>query len=443
MGWLDQLQPASFRGVPFQVDDINHQAGDTVVVREYPFQDLPTVFRMGEGAEEIRFAAYVIGEDYIEQRDALRDVLTGEGVLVHPTAGSLRVYVAGRYGIKENPTYEGGVARFDLTFIRAEPRRYPVNAESTEGEAEEAADDAAEAAQADFAADFALDGVAGWVADRAGSQLLDSIGAAWAQIGPAVMSLDSVAGVVGEFASGLIGGYQSLVSGFDSLLALPAELAASVAGLFALPVELTQAQAVRLHAAYQPLFVVSNLVRRNDFDVSVLPPVGTGLAMFGSGDASVLGAASPARSRLAQLTGAADRLIETLAVSAYVRVLVRTELTSYDQAMAARAAVHAQCTRLLLMASAAPAPRELPALSWHDAVATLHTAALRDLQARSRNLVRLTTYTPTAWQPVWFISYRLYGTADYADEILAMNPHIDHPLLVPPGQPLRVVRRDA
>ena len=57
MAWFDQLTTASFRGVAFQVDTIDVTAGDNTVVREYPFQDLPTVFRMGEGVEEIKFSA--------------------------------------------------------------------------------------------------------------------------------------------------------------------------------------------------------------------------------------------------------------------------------------------------------------------------------------------------------------------------------------------------
>lgn len=437
MTWLDQLQPASFRDVPFHVDDIAHQAGDTVVVREYPFQDLPTVFRMGEGAEEIKFSAYVIGDDYIDKRDALREVLTGEGVLVHPTAGSIRVYVAGRYSIKENPTAEGGVARFDLTFIRAEARRYPTGVENTEDQAEEAADDATEAAEDQFVADFTLGG-AGWVADRASARLLDSIAAVWDQVSPAIAAL----GPIADFASGMIGGYQQLRTQFSSLLAQPAALASAIGGLFTLPTELTQAQALRFQAAYVPLFDMASKVERNDFDVSVMPPVGGGLVMFGSGNAAALGTTGAASSSLARIAATCDQLIETMATAAYVRATSAMELTSYDDAMAMRSAVHAQCTRLLLIASARPAPSALPATAWHDAVMALHTTALKDLQARTRDLVRLSTYTPQAWQPVWYISYRLFGTAAYADEILALNQHIRNPLLVPPGIPLRVLRHD-
>lgn len=435
MSWLDQLQPASFRGVPFQVDSIDVQAGDNVVLREYPFQDLPTVFRMGEGAEEIKFSAYVIGEDYIEQREALRDVLTGEGVLVHPTAGSIRVYVNGKFGIKENPTAEGGMARFDLSFVRAEPRRYPVGIENTEGEAIDAADEAALAAEDDFAASFDLAGVAGWVADRTSLRILASIEAVWSSISPLI-------GPLGEFASELIGAYQVMRADFDALLSRPVDLAHAVGSLFALPVDLEPALAAQFQTAFTGLFDMSVKVRRNDLEVSVIPLVGGGLVMWGTGKPEALHSDTTARTSLAQLAASVDQLIETHAIAAYVRASTVVELTSYDVAMAVRQAVHDQCTRLLVNASARIAPAVLPALAWHDAVAALHTAALKDLQARTRDLVRMTTYTPSAWQPVWYISYRLFGTATYGDEILALNPHITHPLLVPPGIALRVLRHD-
>ena len=433
--WIDQLQPASFRGVPFQVDEISHQAGDSVVVREYPFQDLPTVFSMGEGAEEIRLSAYVIGSDYIAQRDALRDVLSGDGLLVHPTAGAIWVHVAGRYVVKENPVFEGGVARFDLTFIRAETRRYPAGVENTEAQAEDAADAADAAAQADFAATFDLASAPGWVADQAGGQLMDSLASVWDSIGSALATLEPTLVFTGE----LFAEYQALRDGFSGLLRSPAAMARGIAGLFSVPVDLTPAQATAFQGAYRSLFVMETQVRRSDVEVVVMPPPGGGLVMYGSSNAVDAGGAE--RVRLRQLTAAADQLVETLAVAAYVRCTARMELEGYDEAMAMRSAVHAQCVRLLNIASSAPAPGGLPALPWHDAMAALHAAALRDLNTRTRGLGRLSSYMPGAWQPVWYVSYRLYGTAAYADEIMALNPHITHPLLVPPGKALRVVQR--
>lgn len=167
-----------------------------------------------------------------------------------------------------------------------------------------------------------------------------------------------------------------------------------------------------------------------------------GLVLYGAGDAGALGLGSAASLQLAQLTAASDQLFETLAISGYVQAAAATELEGYDQALELRRAVNDQCTRLLMDASTQSAPAGLTATSWHGAMQALHSAALADLQARSRGLVSLSSYTPQGWEPVWLISYKLFGTADYADEIMAMNPQLRHPLLAPPGKPLRIVRHD-
>ena len=167
-----------------------------------------------------------------------------------------------------------------------------------------------------------------------------------------------------------------------------------------------------------------------------------GLVIYGAGNAAALGPDSAARTQLARLVAASDQLFETLAIAGYVQACSAVDLEGYDQALDLRRAVNDQCTRLLLDASTQAAPARLTASAWHGAVQALHSAALADLQARSRKLVRLASYTPQGWEPVWLVSYKLFGTADYADEIMAMNPHIRHPLLCPPGQPLRIVRHD-
>jgi prophage DNA circulation protein len=435
MSWLDQLRPASFRGVAFHVDTIEHSAGDNVVLREYPFQDLPTVFRMGEAAEEIKLSAYVIGDDYDEQRESLRDVLSGEGVLVHPTAGSMRVFVAGKYTMREAPTAEGGMARFDITFVRAEPRRYPQGDSAANVAAANKAADAKIAAKNAFAAQWKLTEKPGWVADRAVARISDALGPTWAKLAKASQGL-------GDFTSQVIGNYQALVNGLDDLVRTPRILADQIATLFELPGELTESSARQFQSAFEWVFDLDKRLRKTEFEVSVMPAVGAGLVMYGTGNAEEIGASSAFRQQLSALTTASDQLIESLASAAYVEATARVELANYDEAMAMRLAVSEQFTRLLSEASAAPASDTMPDTSWHDAMLALHTAALADLQTRSRDLVRLTSYTPQSWQPVWYVSYQLFGTVAYADEILAMNPHIRHPLLVPPGRALRIVRHD-
>lgn len=435
MSWIDQLLPASFRDVAFHVDSIEHHAGDNVVLREYPFQDLPTVFRMGEAAEEIKFSAYVIGDDYTEQRDKLRAVLTGDGVLVHPTAGAMRVFVAGKYTIKEAPTAEGGMARFDLCFVRAEPRRYPQGVTNTPQEAFRKAELSKAAAKDAFAAQWKLKEKPGWVADRAVSRITDAVAATWSKLARVTQGL-------GDFTSEVIGNYQALNSGLNDLVRTPRLLADQIATLFELPTDLSQAAARDFQAAFSWVFDLDKRLRKTDFEVSVMPAIGEGLVMYGTGHADAIGTESATRVLLASLTTASDQLVESLATAAYVQATATVELENYDDSLAMRRTVSDQITRLMLEASAAPASNTVPGSSWHDAMLGLQTAALRDLQVRSRDLVRLTSYTPQSWQPVWYVSYTLFGTADYADEILLMNPHIRNPLLVPPGRALRIVRHD-
>lgn len=435
MSWIDLLQPASFRGVPFQVDTIEHQAGDNVVLREYPFQDLPTVFRMGEAAEEIKFSAYVIGDDYMDLRDRLREVLTGEGVLIHPTAGTMRVFVAGKYALKENPTAEGGMARFDLTFVRAEVRRYPTGVTNAPQTAKDKAT-AAKAASVDaFAAGFDLTGKPGWVADRVVARVTDSVSAAWD-------TMSTVTSGLGDFSNAAIGNYQALRDGLTGLVRQPRLLGSAVASLFNLPTDITTAAARDFAASFESLFDMGTRVNRKDFEVSLMPPVGSGLVMYGTGNADALGLSTPARAQLAVMSDTSDQLFEGLALTGWVQAIAASDLTSYDDALALRAKVNDQAVRLLIRASTQAASESLPDSAWHDAMLALLTASLADITDRSRDLVRLTTYTPDGWMPVWLVSYRLFGTVAYADEILDMNPHITHPLLVPPGKPLRVMRHD-
>lgn len=441
MNWIDQLRMASFKGVPFQVDTVDITAGDNVVVREYPFQDLPTVFRMGEAVEEFKIAAYVIGDDYLDQVVALRLALTGEGVLIHPTAGAVRVYVSAKYTIKENPTAEGGMARFDLSFVRAEARRYPVTAANTPQQAFQAAEKASAAVQSAMAASWNLPAAPSWAQALAVLRLSTSITAVWGQI-------SAVTGQITGFRDAVIGNYQALTAGLTQLITMPQALAQAVAGLFALPSDMSAAVARDYQAAFAWGFELSSKLVKTDYTAVVIPAAASsghsgvgdaGLVIYGAGSADTLGLSSDARQQLAVLMASTDALFETLATAAYVQTLVFDDIDNYDRALMLRKSVYNQCTRLLMTASVATPSQAMPDSSYHDAVSGLLTAALQDVQTRSRDLARLTTYTPQSWEPVWQVSYKLFGTAAYADEILAMNPHITHPMLVQPGRALRIV----
>ena len=430
MSWLDTLQQAAFRGVPFGVFTVQWEAGDSTVVREYPFEDVPSVFRMGAAAQRLRFSAFVAGDDYQAKRDALVAVLSGEGVLVHPTAGSMRASAQG-FKISESPLTEGGVIKFDLEFVLTDAKSYPTTAVYTEGAVAAAAQAAKASAVDQFASEFSLAAAPAWVQERVVDRLASVLGGTWDRIKSATAGL-------GEYSDAITGSYQVLRDGLRDAVSAPASLAGSLRSLFELPTDLSDGSATTLRAAYESLFGYSSTVRKSDFEVSV--PAGDGrLATYGVGQADALGVDTTARLTQARLDGAVDRLWTTFAVSAWLETIAAVDLPGYDQAQAWRATLYSECTTLLTEASEGPAPSELPETNWHDAVQTLLTTGLADLQVRGRDQARLSTYTPRMTFNIWSLSYELYGTARWADELMAMNPEIDHPMLIPAGKPLRVV----
>lgn len=470
MSWLDTLRPASFRNVPFHVDTIDVSAGDHTVLREYPFQDLPTVFRMGEAAEEIKISAYVIGPDYTQQREALRAVLTGQGELVHPTAGTMRVFVVGKYTIKENPTAEGGMARFDLTFVRAEARRTPAGVVSTPAAADAAAEVAMDASSDAFAADFVLERQPGWAVNLGVARLMAAIDVVW---GPMAALSRQVSAVNTE----VIANYQALRAGLNGLVRTPRVLADALRTLFALPADLSRAARRDYVAAFAGLWrmgAVLDAPRYGDgvrvlnasqaYGARLVVPgpmlvgvghVGDSLGVLepvpGQGVAGVvlcgLGRTWQGRDALAwrqadRLCGVVDQLVETLATAAWVQAVADMPLDNYDESVRLRLALHAQCVRLLGRAGSLGSGAALAAgaVPYHGAVSGLMSAGLRDLAVRSQDMARMDSFTPQGWTPIWQVSYQLYGSTAYVDELMALNPQVEHAMLAPPGRPLRVAR---
>lgn len=108
---------ASFRAVPFYVRGYDSGAGRRVVVNEYPFRDLPTTQDLGRKAREFNVDAYVLGDDYDAQSNALQAAIDapGEGELIHPRLGRrLVVLTSGRRSEQDD---ERRLARFSLVFV--------------------------------------------------------------------------------------------------------------------------------------------------------------------------------------------------------------------------------------------------------------------------------------------------------------------------------------
>lgn len=88
----DNLQPASFSGVPFFVRSESEAGGRKVVVHEYPGSDERFVQDLGALRPSFRVVAIIHGPTFIEQRLRLTAALArGEGTLVHPYLGRREV----------------------------------------------------------------------------------------------------------------------------------------------------------------------------------------------------------------------------------------------------------------------------------------------------------------------------------------------------------------
>ena len=436
--WLDQLKPASFKGVRFHIDSVEWTAGDNVVVREYPFQDKPTVFRMGKAAQTMRFSAYVIGDDYTAQRDALAEALTGDGDLVHPTAGTMRAFVAEPFKVTEAPTQEGGVARFELAFVLAEPRRYPTASTSSTGAAQAAANGAKVAAVDAFGAAFSLAGKPGWVI----AQTLDRVNA----------SLDGVWGVLraatkglGDYSADMVASYQMLRVSLSDLVYTPTAFAGAVSNLFSLPSDLSAAGAREFSKAFEGVFEVPSRLVQAHRALPVADVSRVGVVMGGKGDPAALAVSSSGQAQAEVLSGAVGVLIQSLAVAALVDAQARLGSVEPDavdvvETNRLRGVIYSRVMGLMKAASSQGAAATLPSSDWHAAMMGLLTASLAEMKSRAGGGARLDQFVPEGWMPVWAVSYRLYGSIAYADEIMAMNPHVKHPMLVPPGKALTVVR---
>lgn len=96
MSWRDELRPASFRGVVFDIIELGGSGGRRVVADECPETDiLPPTGDLGASREVYRIRGFVTGDDYLDRRDRILLALRGygPGELLHPWRGRMLVQV--------------------------------------------------------------------------------------------------------------------------------------------------------------------------------------------------------------------------------------------------------------------------------------------------------------------------------------------------------------
>jgi prophage DNA circulation protein len=117
MSALDDLRPASFRGVRFLVPSGSIEEGRQAIVHNYPGSSSQYVEDNGFIPAKFKQEIIVSGPNAVGKLNALRSALNavGPGTLIHPIDGAVFVQVDGKFTVKWADT-ELGVYKLDVTF---------------------------------------------------------------------------------------------------------------------------------------------------------------------------------------------------------------------------------------------------------------------------------------------------------------------------------------
>lgn len=134
--WRDKIRAASFRGVPFGVLADDKEGGRRTVVHEFPQREEAFVEDLGAAALRFTVQAFVLGDDYASQRDALEKALCepGPGKLVHPYYGEIEVSQFAPYKVRHT-AQDGRMCVFTLSFARDTTPATPSSAVNAQGNA--------------------------------------------------------------------------------------------------------------------------------------------------------------------------------------------------------------------------------------------------------------------------------------------------------------------
>ena len=411
--WRDQLQPASFRGVPFEVESDSSPAGRKTQTHEFVQRDQPFVEDLGRKTREFKLVGFVGGADCFQKRDALLAALdkAGPGELVHPWLGKLTV-TAGDGCEYSHERSEGGLVRFSLVFIEAGEKGFPVGTPNTGRQLLKA-----KTGLLDVAKDKFGQAMAGVNAGRAKvtalqGALLAPYNAAQMYFGEAMRAVGGVtgfvdklvatpAGFVGLFSSlngsvGSVGGsFSGFASALQSLLG-KSQSAKSLSSGYAYAGDSTTGQVAQ---AGQRLVRDALLVQIADeaAAVPVLP-------------------APPPLPAVPSLDQQVAQPVE------------RAEVPVVDDVLNVRAAVNEA-----FWAAALDADHEQ-----FEQLEAVRKAVYRHLTAVAAAGVRLVEVTPRSTEPALVLAYRRFGDASRAGEIVTRN-RIRHPGFVPPA-PLQVAQ---
>lgn len=418
----ENLRPASFRGVAFEVGSHSESGGRRVELHEYPLRDTPYAEDLGKKAGKWQIEAFLVNgkSGYAERRDKLREALnaSGPGTLIHPYLGELSVSVDG-YSLKET-TREGGYCTFSISFVEAGQPVEPDVEKDTAANVLDKAEAAKEAATAGFLDEYMplledLEGLAGKVPALL-SEATAFLGTPLSILSRAQSAASSVLALPDRLASRILG-YLGTIRQLGGIATSGLKMNA-----------LTALLGKKSAGTASSWLVTSNGVIAGIVGETSWPQAGGGSIGGGTPSPETPGVVASTVANRAETP-----LIDLIAAGAVIEAAIESADADYgtaDDALASRDAV-------------LEAIDEVQRANCSDAVFTalseLAVAVNEDLTTRGAELPKLGSATLFMSMPALAASYRLYGDVGQADAIVARN-RIRHPGRVPGGVPLEVIR---
>lgn len=413
MSWRDKLQKGSFRGAPFLWQKADAEVGRRTARHDYPLRDDAYFEDMGKVPREFTLEVFVLGPDYMDDRDALIAALEepGPGTLVHPTMGTLSVQLAGKARISEL-TDEGGMARFTLPFVLAGENKLPSSYVDTASVVESKSDAVLSTISNEFEANAAV------------SIAKSSFSLAEEFINTCKSATAKIAAVKSEVAK-VQADLARMKASLNELISAPYELAQAIQGLIT---------SVTL-LAEDPLPALD--LYKDFFD-------------FGS-DGYDKSYTTRMERQEADGQEAVTSLVQVSAIASAASAMAVMDLSgvAYQDALAIRDLIIDKIDAVLEMpikgsVSEGGYNRPTSAAEYgisddiYNALSELRLAVFNDISERGADLARIISYTPETTLPALVIAYKLYGDISKTDEIVSRN-RIPHPGFVQGGEAIEVL----
>lgn len=396
--WRNNLRPSSFRGVPFYVDAASGSGGRRLVTHEFPLRNAPAIEDLGKAANRYRIRAWVVGDTYLQNSNALLNALQENdtaGVFVHPWRGPINCR-AGLISWHESKD-QGGYCAFDIEFA-VDNGGLPSPTQTVD------------------TASTLLSGIASMLSLATAAYVTGSLIAS----NPALL-LGFAGGLLGGLSGTLLGLPVGVIGGLAQAVAAIVQTPSSDAGTAA------AVQSVFQSAAANAVTLATPVVTPDDPIVGVSPllapaadPSGGLAALATWGDALP----TPVNTDQAAQQTAIQQLVQGQAVLAVLTVYAQIDWPSSNTATAARDQVQTMIDAQLDLAAATGAD------DLYRGWQALAGAAMQDLITRAQALPSLISYTTLSSQSSLILAWQWYQDADRADGLDLLNDAPD-PMFMP------------